>query len=75
MTFRFTRPLWQSELDAVLLGLPDAVLRVKGLLRLRDDPSAPFSLQHVRPQADTKFIKLQGFDQIIADYQLADIPM
>ena len=75
MTFRLPRPLWQSQLDLVLTQLSDAVLRVKGLVRLRDDPSTPYSLQHIRPQAATEFIKLQGFDQIIADYQLADIPM
>ena len=71
----FTQRLWKEDLDRVLCALPDSVLRVKGLVQLWDDPAVPYSFQHVRPEAETAFIRLTGFDHIIASYGIEKVPM
>lgn len=50
----------RKDLEKTLLGLPDEVIRVKGLCRLAELPSIPMSFQHVRPKAETWFLPMLG---------------
>lgn len=75
MSFQLERPLWKTELIGMLEKLPEEVLRVKGLVRLKDDPAVPYSFQHVRPVAETTLIRMDGFDEILAVFQIPRVPM
>ena len=55
----------RADLEQTLLGLPEEVVRVKGLCRLAEIPSVPLSFQHVRPQAETWFLPLLGTQGIV----------
>ncbi len=55
----------RTDLEQTLLGLPEEVVRVKGLCRLAEIPSVPLSFQHVRPQAETWFLPLLGTQGIV----------
>jgi G3E family GTPase len=75
MTIDLGQRIWRRDLDAFLAGLPDCVLRVKGLCRLADDPSTPYSFQHVRPQAETRFLALEGYNDLLVEYGIPALPM
>jgi G3E family GTPase len=75
MAFQFKERLWQQELDTILCGLPDSILRVKGLVWFHDDGAVPYSFQHVRPDGTTTFSRLDGFQEIIAAYGIDKVPM
>lgn len=75
LAFHLCFPVAQKALDEFLQQLPEAVVRVKGLVRLIDDPSTPYSFQHVRPMAETRFIRLDGFDTILDAYEIKQVPM
>jgi G3E family GTPase len=46
------------DLERTLQSLPESVLRVKGLCRFADLTQVAFSLQHVRPKAETWFLPM-----------------
>jgi G3E family GTPase len=59
-SFRSDSPLRRSDIEAFLTALPPGVVRVKGILRLADDPANDYLLQRVGKR--TSLMPLTGTD-------------